>query len=108
MVSVQDALKEELAALEEDELNERLMGADHVPVHNPAGSSSLEERESCHASYTCCQHMNPYYDSSGPRSGRRRRGCTAKGATSSFGHELRTPVFPSFFFPLCYILPSTG
>lgn len=31
-------LQAELAELEQDELNERLMGADHVPVHHPAGA----------------------------------------------------------------------
>lgn len=32
----EDELKDELAALEQEELNDRLLGADHVPVHNPA------------------------------------------------------------------------
>jgi len=45
----QDALKEELAELEQDELNERLMGADHVPIHNPAGTSRVEGKSS-----SCC------------------------------------------------------
>ncbi|KAH9948352.1 Snf7-domain-containing protein [Amylocystis lapponica] len=39
----EDELKNELAQLEQDELNERLMGADHVPVHQPAGPSRVEE-----------------------------------------------------------------
>jgi len=38
-----DELKNELAELEQDELNERLMGADHVPVHQPAGPSRVED-----------------------------------------------------------------
>ncbi|OCH92205.1 Snf7-domain-containing protein [Obba rivulosa] len=33
----EDELKAELDEMERDELNERLMGADHVPVHQPAG-----------------------------------------------------------------------
>jgi charged multivesicular body protein 4A/B len=33
----QDTLREELAELEQSELNERLMG-DHVPVHTPPGA----------------------------------------------------------------------
>ncbi|KAG9122466.1 ESCRT-III subunit protein snf7 [Ceratobasidium sp. 392] len=32
----EDELKEELAELEQEELNDRLMGADRVPVHTPA------------------------------------------------------------------------
>jgi len=39
----EDELKSELAELEQDELNERLMGADHVPVHQPAGPSRVED-----------------------------------------------------------------
>jgi charged multivesicular body protein 4 len=35
---LQDELQKELADLEQDELNERLAGADHVPVHTPAGA----------------------------------------------------------------------
>ncbi|CAD6984098.1 unnamed protein product [Tilletia controversa] len=31
----EDALKDELEQLEQDELNERLVGADHVPLHTP-------------------------------------------------------------------------
>ncbi|KAI0772061.1 Snf7-domain-containing protein [Trametes elegans] len=38
----EDELKQELADLEQDELNDRLM-ADHVPVHHPAGSSRIED-----------------------------------------------------------------
>lgn len=33
---LQDELKNELEELEQQELNERLVGADHVPVHTPA------------------------------------------------------------------------
>ncbi|KAF8272515.1 vacuolar-sorting protein SNF7 [Lactarius quietus] len=41
----EDALKAELEELEQDGLNERLMGADHVPVHAPAaGASRVETR----------------------------------------------------------------
>ena len=41
----QDALKAELEELEQDTLNERLMNADHVPVHAPAaGASRVETR----------------------------------------------------------------
>lgn len=35
-------LKNELAELEQEELNERLAGAEHVPVHHPAGPSIVE------------------------------------------------------------------
>ncbi|KAI0796840.1 Snf7-domain-containing protein [Abortiporus biennis] len=42
----EDELKNELAELEQDELNERLMGAEHVPVHLPAGPSRVEETKS--------------------------------------------------------------
>ncbi|KAI9069241.1 Snf7-domain-containing protein [Trametes sanguinea] len=41
----EDELKQELAELEQDELNDRLMGADHVPVHHPAGPSRIEDME---------------------------------------------------------------
>lgn len=40
----EDELKAELAEIEQDELNERLMGADHVPLHQPAGPSKVEDR----------------------------------------------------------------
>lgn len=41
----EDELKAELEELEQDGLNERLMGADHVPVHTPAaGASRVETR----------------------------------------------------------------
>ena len=42
----QDELKAELEELEQDGLNERLMGADHAPVHAPAaaGASRVEVR----------------------------------------------------------------
>ena len=35
---VQEDLKSELAQLEQEDLNERLASADHVPVHTPAGA----------------------------------------------------------------------
>jgi len=38
-----EQLKTELEELEQDELNERLMGADRAPIHTPAGSSRVEE-----------------------------------------------------------------
>jgi charged multivesicular body protein 4 len=41
----QDALKAELEELEQEGLNERLMNADHAPVHAPAaGASRVETR----------------------------------------------------------------
>jgi len=40
----EDDLKAELGELEQEDLNERLLGADHVPVHAPAGSSRVEVR----------------------------------------------------------------
>jgi hypothetical protein len=36
----QESLTQELAELEQEQLNDRIMGADHVPVHLPAGSST--------------------------------------------------------------------
>jgi len=39
----EDELKEQLAELEQDGLNERLAGADHAPIHIPAGTSRVEE-----------------------------------------------------------------
>lgn len=36
LLGAQDELKNELEELEQDELNQRLVGADHVPVHSPA------------------------------------------------------------------------
>ena len=46
---MQEELKRELADLEQDELNERLAGADHVPVHHPAGPSRVQESAyNCH------------------------------------------------------------
>jgi len=40
----EDDLKAELGELEQEDLNERLLGADHVPVHTPAGPSRVEVR----------------------------------------------------------------
>lgn len=37
----QDELKNELEELEQAELNERLVGADHVPIYTPAGPSRV-------------------------------------------------------------------
>ncbi|EPQ58987.1 Snf7-domain-containing protein [Gloeophyllum trabeum ATCC 11539] len=39
----EEELKQELAELEQDQLNERLMEADHVPVHAPSGATRVEE-----------------------------------------------------------------
>lgn len=39
----EDALKAELDELEQDELNERLMGADHVPVHKPESVTARKD-----------------------------------------------------------------
>jgi charged multivesicular body protein 4 len=39
----EDELKAELDELEQDELNDRLMGADRAPIHTPAGPSRVEE-----------------------------------------------------------------
>ncbi|KAF8591577.1 Snf7-domain-containing protein [Ramaria rubella] len=37
----EDELKQELADLESEELNDRLMGADRAPIHSPAGPSKV-------------------------------------------------------------------
>ncbi|TFY65243.1 hypothetical protein EVG20_g5666 [Dentipellis fragilis] len=39
----EDELKNELRELEEEDLNERLAGADHVPVHAPAGMTPVQQ-----------------------------------------------------------------
>ncbi|EGO01958.1 hypothetical protein SERLA73DRAFT_132664 [Serpula lacrymans var. lacrymans S7.3] len=39
----EEELKDELADLEQDELNKRLMGAEHVPLHQPAGAVAVDE-----------------------------------------------------------------
>ncbi|KAG1892528.1 Snf7-domain-containing protein [Suillus subluteus] len=39
-----DELKAELAELEQETLDERLAGAEHVPLHIPAGARRVEER----------------------------------------------------------------
>ncbi|KAF8812393.1 hypothetical protein BYT27DRAFT_6417272 [Phlegmacium glaucopus] len=41
-----DELKRELEELEQDELNERLNQADHVPVHQPPSAKRVEESKS--------------------------------------------------------------
>ena len=38
---MKDELKQELADLESEELNDRLMGADRAPIHSPAGPSKV-------------------------------------------------------------------
>ncbi|KAG1820240.1 Snf7-domain-containing protein [Suillus subaureus] len=40
----EDDLKAELAELEQETLDERLAGAEHVPLHIPAGARRVEER----------------------------------------------------------------
>lgn len=40
----EDELKEQLAELEQETLDERLAGAEHVPLHIPAGAHQVEER----------------------------------------------------------------
>ncbi|EPT03630.1 hypothetical protein FOMPIDRAFT_1022239 [Fomitopsis schrenkii] len=42
----EEELKAELAGLEDEELDKRLMGADHVPIHHPGGTTAIEERPS--------------------------------------------------------------
>jgi len=37
----EEELKDELAELEREELDERLMGAEHVPIHNPSGPAKV-------------------------------------------------------------------
>ena len=41
-----EELKRELEDLEQDELNERLNQADHVPVHQPPTAKRVEESKS--------------------------------------------------------------
>ncbi|KAH8830785.1 Snf7-domain-containing protein [Flagelloscypha sp. PMI_526] len=41
----EDELKNELAELEQDALNDRLMDAEHVPVHLPPGATKVQERQ---------------------------------------------------------------
>jgi charged multivesicular body protein 4 len=45
---IQEELKNELEELEQEQLNERLAGADHVPVHMPPGAVR-EDGECLHA-----------------------------------------------------------
>ena len=42
-IFIKDDLKRELEELEQDELNERLNQADHVPVHQPPSAKRVEE-----------------------------------------------------------------
>ncbi|PVG00993.1 hypothetical protein CPB86DRAFT_781905, partial [Serendipita vermifera] len=41
----EDALKDELAELEQEVLDEKLAGATHVPVHTPAGPSRVAAKQ---------------------------------------------------------------
>ncbi|KAJ7591119.1 Snf7-domain-containing protein [Mycena floridula] len=41
----EDALREELEELEQEQLDERLRGADHVPLHQPASTVPEERRQ---------------------------------------------------------------
>ena len=88
----QDELKQELAELEQEELDEKLM-ADHAPVHHPAGPSRVED--------SACPYCVPLTSrmliaatcrSSRATSGRGRRGGAAQGATSSTGYVVATGV----------------
>lgn len=107
----QDELKAELDDLEQDELNERLMGADHVPIHAPAGSSRVEE----------CQPPFPFIPrvvsdflfihSTAAGSSGRRRGSTAQGTASSPGHDimLNIATLALYISPVsrCYITSAS-
>jgi len=44
----EDELKEELAELEREELDERLMGAERVPIHTPSGPAKVTAEPSRH------------------------------------------------------------
>lgn len=76
----QSDLKSELEELEQDALNERLMGAEHVPIHNPGGISHVQERK--YNSHSCCGIDTSCFTSPTSDGRRRRRGRTAQGAAS--------------------------
>lgn len=53
MLTLQDDLKAELDALEQEELDDRLKGADRVPIHTPQSPLgqhvSARDRKCCNA-----------------------------------------------------------
>jgi hypothetical protein len=83
----QDELKEELAELEQAELNERLMG-DHVPVHTPPGARLPAQREMVLLVVASQAVIHIYFplNSSATSGGGGRRGRTAQAASSRVGH----------------------
>lgn len=99
----QDELKAELAELEQEDLNERLMGADHVPVHQPAGASRVSESEFS-AEVIRNRHLLtrlPDFFSFVPinvilystcKNTRRRRGSGAQGASSCTGYVTTSTI----------------
>ena len=57
---MQDELKQELAELEQEELDAKLM-QDHVPIHHPAGASRVQEGTSIHRPlFFACNHSNKH------------------------------------------------
>jgi hypothetical protein len=97
-MAMQDALKEDLAALEQEVLDEKLAGASHVPVHTPAGPSRvggtlsiLAPRDRNAALLMHCTHRT----TAGGRR-RRRRGATTRTAGRACD-ELRTVFRISVF-----------
>lgn len=67
---IQDELKDELAELEREELDERLMGAERAPLHSPSGVTKVAERTSqllilmCidNENYSIARHLNEEED----------------------------------------------
>lgn len=100
MLFKKEDLKNELADLEQDELNERLAGADHVPIHHPGGASRVEECE-----LILSQRMIPWLivlRHSTTASDRRRRGGAAQRTASGVGHVASPRIAIPWFVQYVY------
>ena len=100
----------ELNELEQDELNERLAGAEHVPLHRPAGTSKVEDSESFTPFLHSLQVSILIYCHRAEVGRGGRGGETAQGITSGtynvtvLTHQLFLSFFASPLSLLCSIL----
>jgi hypothetical protein len=89
---LQEELKNELEELEQEQLNDRLMGAERAPVHAlpTAATTHAERRERAYLLVALLDAPadNPYIDSYRGQTarGRRRRGSSASTTSSRNGH----------------------
>ena len=97
---IQDELKNELAELEQEELNKRLAGAERAPSTS-LPSMGYEER--AYSYYNIDVRFIHSSTSGPPNGGGRRRGGTTKSFTSRVGGIAFGRDYSTFLDPLCPI-----